>query len=577
MINKVLLQKHRNKTKQEILNKLKTCDRFGVVRPVGYGKSYIMTQLCNELPGKKLIFEPRDEIINYINKFGNIENTDTLTYHSLLSKKFDHSSLLNYDYIFLDEMHRALAKKWGKTLKEDLKDYKGKLVGFSATPERTDLKNSIDEIFDGEQIEPLYLVDAIKQNLLPQITYVTSIYEIDKKFYKNESLKKKLKAYNITNNLKNMFNEYLNFNKSLHILVFNSNIKDIQQNIKYISSWIDRPINVHECYHTINDTILKDNINKFINSTSGINIMFCVNMFNEGIHLKNLDAVIFLRKTSSNIIYNQQLGRLISEYNDNAIVFDLVNNAYYLDTGYLSIWNEEAKRKNCKIEDIELDNKEKLKIYKKQEDIISLLLSLSYTFKHLSEEEKKYIEENRLSKGVTEIAKDLSRNYSTIRSYLKYNNLKYVTGVRSLTKKEKKYIEENRLNKTPIEIAKDLNRSVTIIKTYLKDNNLKYCSKRTLLTKKEKKYIEKNRLNKSIPKIAKDLNRNVTTIRKYLKDNNLKYIIIKSYLSKEEKKYIEENRLNKTPSKIAKDLNRNTVTIRKYLKDNNLDYKTIIK
>ena len=337
MINKVLLQKHRNKTKQEILNKLKTCDRFGVVRPVGYGKSYIMTQLCNELPGKKLIFEPRDEIINYINKFGNTKDTDTLTYHNLLSKKFDHSSLLNYDYIFLDEMHRALAKKWGKILKEDLKDYKGKLIGFSATPERTDLRNPINEIFDGEQIEPLYLVDAIKQNLLPQITYVTSIYEIYKKFYKNETLKKELKKYNITNNLKNMFNEYLNFNKSLHILVFNSNIKDIQQNIKYISSWIDRPINMYECYHTINDTILKDNINKFINSTSGINIMFCVNMFNEGIHLENLDAVIFLRKTSSNIIYNQQLGRLISEYNDNAVVFDLVNNAYYLDTRYLSI------------------------------------------------------------------------------------------------------------------------------------------------------------------------------------------------------------------------------------------------
>ena len=99
MIDKELLARHRTKTKKQILEKLKTCDRFGVVRPVGYGKAYIMTELCKELPGKKLIFEPRDEIINYIKDFGKTENTDAITYHNLLSKKFDHKSLLEYEIL----------------------------------------------------------------------------------------------------------------------------------------------------------------------------------------------------------------------------------------------------------------------------------------------------------------------------------------------------------------------------------------------------------------------------------------------------------------------------------------------
>ena len=55
-------------------------------------------------------------------------------------------------------MHRAATKTWGKILLEDLKEYKGKLIGFSATPERTDGKNPIETIFNDEEIEPYEFV-----------------------------------------------------------------------------------------------------------------------------------------------------------------------------------------------------------------------------------------------------------------------------------------------------------------------------------------------------------------------------------------------------------------------------------
>ena len=38
-------------------------------------------------------------------------------------------------------------------------------------------------------------------------------------------------------------------------------------------------------------------------------VIFCVDMLNEGIHIKNTDTIMMFRDTSSPIIYFQQLGR----------------------------------------------------------------------------------------------------------------------------------------------------------------------------------------------------------------------------------------------------------------------------
>ena len=83
----------------------------------------------------------------------NIEMIDTnyITYHSLL--KPDIIELIKdfeqYDYIFLDEMHRALAEKWGNKLFNIFDalsklNNKVKILGFSATPIRGDNKDVID-------------------------------------------------------------------------------------------------------------------------------------------------------------------------------------------------------------------------------------------------------------------------------------------------------------------------------------------------------------------------------------------------------------------------------------------------
>lgn len=243
MINYEGLQKHREQTKKDILKLLEINDRVACVRPTGYGKSRLIAQLCNELSGNKLVLEPGLAIINYMEKFGiDTPNTSYITYHSLLNPKIEDlvEEFKKYDYIFLDEMHRALAEKWGKKLKQVLEKLdNAKILGFSATPIRSDNRDSIEEIFDGCQIEPYYLEDAILDEYLPMIDYHSSIYEITDKQKKILKLKdtpiaNQILNYDIDEGVSNIFKENLDLSKPHKIICFVDKISNINEAINNI-------------------------------------------------------------------------------------------------------------------------------------------------------------------------------------------------------------------------------------------------------------------------------------------------------------------------------------------------------
>ena len=58
-----------------------------------------------------------------------------------------------------------------------------------------------------------------------------------------------------------------------------------------------------------------------------LRLMFCIDMFNEGIHVEDIDGVILFRPTISPIIYKQQIGRALSTLGGNTpLIIDVVNN-----------------------------------------------------------------------------------------------------------------------------------------------------------------------------------------------------------------------------------------------------------
>ena len=598
MIDYEGLNKHRLETKEEILNMLKEHNKVAIVRPTGYGKSHLIAELCNELPGKKLILEPGKEIINYMEKF-NIEMTDTnyITYHSLL--KPDMIELIKdfeqYDYIFLDEMHRALAEKWGNKLFNIFDalsklNNKVKILGFSATPIRGDNKDVIEEIFNGVQIEPYYLADAILDNFLPIPDYHCGIYEIEdndkkKMVLKDEQLAKQILEYDIDASLSKMFRDNLDFSKEHKIICFVDKISNIKHAYNNIIKWFGININVFEVNHNQSKSKAQKIIDEFI-SIKGINVLFCVNILNEGVHLPDVDCVIFLRKTKSNVIYNQQLGRVISTEIKNPIIFDLVNNADNPEWGYVTMFEEKAEKQNKKVIDLETKNKDKLKITLEQINLIEKLNKINNISIHLNltDKQKEIINKN-INNGVSykKLSNELGIPYSTLYAYCKQNNINSINRRTTITNEQLDIIKKNAPNMTIRELSNLTNIKVDTLNGLCKRYNLNYVKRAKQFTKDDDALLEKYiNEGKSSIEIAKLMNRSKGVIIgrarrlnlsfKIFKDKDGNVISYKKPVIDKYKDYIIKNAPNMTIQEMCEKTGINEQTLRSFYSRENINY-----
>ena len=587
------LQKHREKMKQDILDLLKTEQRVACVQPTGIGKSHCIAQLCNELKGKKLVLEPGTAVIDYMQEFS-IDTPDTtyITYHSLLRPSIEDLAkyFKEYDYIFLDEMHRALAEKWGKQLEKVftvLDNIKAnyKILGFSATPIRSDNRDVVEEIFKGVQTEPYYLQDAILDGILPNIEYHSSIYEIidkdrNKLKLKDTPLAQQILRYNIDEGVSEIFKENLDLSQSHRIIVFVDKISNIEEAIFNVKKWLNINFSVYKVHSKIAEEKNLKTINDFQNDRN-LAIMFAVNILNEGVHLNKVDTVIFLRKTSSNVLYNQQLGRIVADTIENPKVFDLVNNIDNLDNGYASIFKERANQLGVRTEQLVTKNGEYLKITTHQEDLIEKLKYIvdfirkdNYTL-----EERNFII-NHSEMTIRQMRDNINalfktnRSMQSVRGFCKKNFYKYKSELRHLTEKDKIYIK-NHPEMTDIELEKILGVSHTTISSHRRIHLGR--NTRTYLSDEQKEFIRNNSYKYTIDEMMNICNITVTrqTLQRYLNKNNYDFISSKKFtvndLSDSEKAFIVQHYgKDMTKKEISRALHHNDSVIREYINIKNL-------
>jgi superfamily II DNA or RNA helicase len=99
-------------------------------------------------------------------------------------------------------------------------------------------------------------------------------------------------------------------------------MRDIYPNVEY-----------RRMHSRMPDNEVKETREWFQNTDEGY--LLAVNMISEGAHYRGVNTIIMFRRTQSSLVFNQQLGRIITLARDEdpqAIVFDLVNNAENLDT-----------------------------------------------------------------------------------------------------------------------------------------------------------------------------------------------------------------------------------------------------
>lgn len=517
MLDYQKLQNHRQQTEREIDEAIEKYNEFVVNRPCGYGKTYQIMQQCKKRNGKKLIIEPTRALIDHI-KFNYKDyltsDINICTYTSLIDKTQEEfiDEYNHIDYIFCDEAHRLGAEKWGSGFNILRKAFPyAKVIGLSATPIRTDGDCVIDSIFCGNQIFPLYFADAILQDLLPNPCYVASLYAIDESMYEQlnivktsryipeidkplivEEIQSKFLEYKSMYNIPNILQKYTllyaKYRKNMKFIIFVKNTEDIEEVKKLAFEWfkgafshMNKVINIYSVNYKqgrVNNQEITEAFERK-RADNVIDIMVSVNMFNEGIHLDNISGVILLRRTYSDIVYCQQIGRAINTSGDIPIIFDFVNNYRYLDDGYINLIRQAAMKQDnvmTKRGDITTISGDIINIHDDGRDLLDAARNLTkkYEYYEILSNNKEKIKNILISGGkCNQVSLELGIPFSSCSHFIKKTFPELWNGDTRKEERQNKieYIKSH-LWKLPKELAQDLECSESNIFTILKEENI---------------------------------------------------------------------------------------------------------
>jgi superfamily II DNA or RNA helicase/SOS-response transcriptional repressor LexA len=252
--------------------------------------------------------------------------------------KFAHQ---HFDYIVIDETHRAGAESYKKIMDYFKPDF---LLGMTATPERTDGAD-IFELFDHNIAYEIRLHRALEEGMLSPFHYygVTDLTineeEIDTLAKFNQ-----LKAQERVDRIIEKVELFGCDDGEVRGLVFCADNKDSLQ----LSLEFNR-----RGYKTIaltgnNDENDRQQAIRRLESeieTDKLDYIFTVDIFNEGIDIPKVNQIIMLRPTQSAIVFVQQLGRglRLEHSKEYLTVIDFIGNydnnylvpiALYGDTSY---------------------------------------------------------------------------------------------------------------------------------------------------------------------------------------------------------------------------------------------------
>ncbi|HAP4624345.1 TPA: DEAD/DEAH box helicase [Enterococcus faecalis] len=317
-----------NSMQKEALRSLKALRETGatkgmIVSATGTGKTYLAAFDVQQFHPKRVLFIVHSELIlmkalesfklilggkdddygvlsgnskNFDAKylFGTIQTVSKSEYQERLGKEA-------FDYILIDEVHKAGAKSYIKAIEFFNPKF---LLGMTATPERTDNFN-IFELFDYNVAYEIRLQAALEAELLcPFYYFGVTDYEKDGEIIDETTDLKRLLQKERVDFLIKKINYYGYSGDSPRGLVFCSRKDEARQLAEMFN---DRGIPGAYLSGDHNFDKREKEIKRL--DTGEIHYIFTVDIFNEGIDIPKVNQVIMLRNTQSSIIFIQQLGR----------------------------------------------------------------------------------------------------------------------------------------------------------------------------------------------------------------------------------------------------------------------------
>ncbi|MBK9751744.1 MAG: DEAD/DEAH box helicase [Chloroflexi bacterium] len=226
-----------------------------------------------------------------------------------------------FNYIVVDEVHHGQSATYREVLTYFEPDF---MLGMTATPDRTD-RRDIFELFDYQKIFELPLAEAIERGFLVPYTYYGLTDNIDysriryqNNKYRVDDLERQLL---IPERTEAVIREYLDKGQGDKAIGFCVSIDHAERMAFDFQTHGISAIAIHS--GTVNREQLIQNFRD-----NQYQVVFTVDLFNEGIDFPNVRVLLFLRPTESKTVFIQQLGRGLRLHpgKDRVRVLDFIGN-----------------------------------------------------------------------------------------------------------------------------------------------------------------------------------------------------------------------------------------------------------
>jgi superfamily II DNA or RNA helicase len=240
----------------------------------------------------------------------------------------------DFDYIIVDEFHHAAADSYLNILEYFEPDF---LLGLTATPYRMDNKD-IFKLCSNNKIYEIDLRTAINRDLLVPFEYY-GIYDQEVDYeeisYQNGKYNgKELEKALSTHKRADLILENFKKRAGKRSLGFCASIEHAKYMADYFNKQGVKAVTVHSSSDIGQYFMARDQAVEKLKSRQ-IEVIFAVDIFNEGVDIPELDTVLFLRPTESYVVFLQQLGRGLRKVKgkEKLRVLDFIGNykrAHYL-------------------------------------------------------------------------------------------------------------------------------------------------------------------------------------------------------------------------------------------------------
>ena len=313
-----------------------------VVAATGSGKTYLAAFDARNFDAKKVLFiVHRDTILKeammtftkvfgkrityglFLSGIKQIDCDFLFSTNITMSKNLELFKKDEFDYIVIDEVHHAVADTYKKIIDYFAPQF---TLGLTATPERMD-NESVFDLFEKNVPYELRLRDALENDLIVPFKY----YGINDKLVDYSENDARILIRQIADDLhvefiKKNIEKYRPLGK-LKAIGFCRSIEHAKlmmekmNNLGYHTTYLIGKSDTGERLKAFSD--LQDDLNR-------LEIIFTVDLLNEGVDIPSINMVMFLRPTESSTIFIQQLGRGLRKYEgkDYLTVLDFIGNSY---------------------------------------------------------------------------------------------------------------------------------------------------------------------------------------------------------------------------------------------------------